>query len=198
MKINFEAFKFEPVIELPADYEVYDFTQGYDAQRELKCDFGIGRYNEVRKDMYTQSMYSGSGRNIHMGIDIAAPATTPVKSFYQGEVDSFADHNIQGNYGPTIVIKYEFNDAILYALYGHLSRRSLQGKSVGQKVSAGETIGYVGEPFENGGWNSHLHFQLSKVPPENADLPGVVSREELAWALDTFPDPQWVLGKLYD
>ena len=51
---------------------------------------------------------------------------------------------------------------------------------------------------ENGGWNPHLHFQLSRVEPIDCDLPGAVSCAQREWALQAFPDPRLVVGQLYD
>ena len=43
-----------------------------------------------------------------------------------------------------------------------------------------------------------LLVQLSLIPPPSHDMPGVVSRQDIARALDIFPDPLLVLGPLYD
>jgi murein DD-endopeptidase MepM/ murein hydrolase activator NlpD len=85
----------------------------------------------------------------------------------------------------------------LWALYGHLDAASIEGKTVGQKVSAGEVICWMGDNHENGGWESHLHFQLSLVEPETHDLPGVVAPEDRQQALLDYPDPRLVLGPIY-
>ena len=60
-----------------------------------------------------------------------------------------------------------------------------------------EVIAWIGDRHENGGWNPHLHFQLSLVRPEVADLPGAVSDADRAHALTLYPDPRLVLGSLY-
>jgi len=78
-----------------------------------------------------------------------------------------------------------------------LSSSSLAGKKIGQKLSAGEVLGWFGEYSENGGWKPHLHFQLSLVEPTTHDLPGVVSPDEREQGLADFPDPRLVLGELY-
>ena len=51
--------------------------------------------------------------------------------------------------------------------------------------------------MENGGWNPHLHFQLSRVAPKNYDLPGVVSLADRELATRVFPDPRYILGEIY-
>jgi murein DD-endopeptidase MepM/ murein hydrolase activator NlpD len=146
--------------------------------------------------MYNQDLFEGA-RNIHMGIDIGAPVGTPVKSFYQGHL-AYMDYNsAKGDYGYTLVTKHRIGDKDLFALYGHLSAPSLENKKLGQEVSKGEVIAWVGDKHENGGWNSHLHFQLSWKDPQKADMPGAVSDKDREESLLMFPDPQLVLGKLY-
>lgn len=194
--INFSRFEFHPVIDLPPNYEVFDFTQGYDAERVRKVPFGVGKFNEVRKNMYTTALFAGN-RNIHMGLDIAAPVNHPVKSFYHGTVFMFAYNGAAGDYGHTLIIKHEFDGTALYALYGHLSAATGEGKKIGQRVRAGEVIGCIGDKHENGGWNPHLHLQLSLREPEVCDMPGAVAAEDLEEALKIYLDPQLVLGKLY-
>jgi murein DD-endopeptidase MepM/ murein hydrolase activator NlpD len=194
--INFARYKFSSVIDLPSGFEVYDFTRGYDKNRVRTSEFGVGKYNEVRRGMYTTELFAGE-RNIHMGIDIAAPVNHPIKSFYDGRVFMFAYNGAAGDYGHTLIIEHEFDGVKLWALYGHLNRASTQNKKVGQKVKAGEVIAWIGDEHENGGWNPHLHLQLSLEKPLVCDMPGAVSAEDLAKALQTYPDPQLVLGKLY-
>lgn len=188
--------KFSPVIKLPGTPKVFDFTSGYDPDRIAPVPFGIGRYNEKRKNMYVSPLYKNE-RNVHMGVDFWVPAGTPVFSFYEGNILCFRDNDNAGDYGPTIVTGHLLDDMPLYALYGHLSRESLEGLREGQPIRKGEKIGEVGTEHENGGWIPHLHFQLCRDKPEEPDMPGVVSEKELKRALEIYPDPQLVLGKLY-
>jgi len=55
----------------------------------------------------------------------------------------------------------------------------------------------MGKKHENGGWEPHVHFQLSLVEPVVPDLPGVVARADREQALIDYPDPRLVLGALY-
>ena len=194
--IDFSRYHFHPVIDLPPGFEVYDYTRGYDKNRQRSSEFGVGKYNEVRQGMYTTELFAGE-RNIHMGIDIAAPVNHPVKSFYAGTVFMFAYNPAPGDYGHTLIIEHDFEGSKLWALYGHLSARSTQHKTVGQKVVAGEVIAWLGAEHENGGWNPHLHLQLSFERPSVCDMPGAVSAEQRTRALSIYPDPQLVLGRLY-
>ncbi len=194
--INFSQFRFSPVIELPASYDVYDFTQGYDPNRQRNNEFGIGRYDEKRVGMYTANLFGGV-RDVHVGIDLAGPIGTPVSAFYEGEIHMFGNNRASGDYGYTIITRHVFDGIDLYALFGHLSARSIENKEAGQKIKAGEVIGWLGTETENGGWNPHLHFQLSYEKPLKCDLPGAVSEEDRADALRKYPDPRLVLGPLY-
>jgi murein DD-endopeptidase MepM/ murein hydrolase activator NlpD len=194
--INFARHSFHPVIHLPPDYEVYDFSRGYDSSRPRTSAYGVGKYDEVRQGMYTAEQYGGV-RNIHMGIDIAAPIGEPVHSFAAGIVYSFAYNAAELDYGHTLIIHHVIDGVDLWALYGHLSVTSTSGKRVGQPVAAGEVIAWVGAEHENGGWNPHLHLQLSYERPLVCDMPGAVSAASRAEALRTYPDPRLVLGPLY-
>ncbi|MEL0101236.1 MAG: peptidase M23, partial [Euryarchaeota archaeon] len=68
---------------------------------------------------------------------------------------------------------------------------------VGDIVDEGQIIAKVGSKDENGGWEPHLHFQLSWSEPKNNDMPGVVSIEDRDSALRIYPDPRIVLGPIY-
>ena len=82
-------------------------------------------------------------------------------------------------------------------LHGHLARRSLDGKRVGNRFTRGAILGWIGEKHENGGWNPHVHVQLAWSAPEHADLPGVVSDAERARTREAYPDPRLILVPLY-
>ena len=55
----------------------------------------------------------------------------------------------------------------------------------------------MGDKHENGGWESHLHFQLSIIEPKTHDMPGVIDPNEREMALINYPDPRLVLGPIY-
>jgi peptidoglycan LD-endopeptidase LytH len=200
-QLNFSDFQFAPVIDLPEGYEIYDFSSGYDPERPRASDYGIGRYNERRPGMYQAGLFSpqdqGLARDIHVGIDIAAPVGTRVRAFFAGRVHKVGVNSAPGDYGGTIITEHQVGEVSLWALYGHLSHRSTQLLAPGDSFAAGEVMGWLGEKHENGGWNPHLHFQLSLVCPEACDMPGVVNEQQLASALQIYPDPRIVLGPLY-
>jgi murein DD-endopeptidase MepM/ murein hydrolase activator NlpD len=197
--IDFARYNFHPVIKLPKDYEVYDFTRGYDPSRQPRTPYGVGRYNEDRRGMYDAALFQSEQgpRTIHMGIDIGTPVGEPVHAFYEGEIFLAGYNAAKGDYGHTLITRHVLGGEDLYALHGHLSERSTRESQPGRRFHAGEVIAWVGDRHENGGWNPHLHFQLSLIRPEKCDLPGVVTPEQRAQALKLYPDPRLVLGPLY-
>jgi len=193
---TFKKLPSHPVLLLPETYPVYDFSKEEDRKRADENRFGIGRYNEKRELMYQTPIFEGK-RNIHMGVDLFAPVGTPVHSFANGKIFLFGNNNNDGDYGYTLITEHRFGDTCLYALYGHLSRKSLDGKVPGQPIGVGDVIAWVGDRHENGNWTPHLHFQISPEKPEKPDMPGVVSAEDHAAALLKYPDPRIVLGPVY-
>jgi peptidoglycan LD-endopeptidase LytH len=188
---------FSPVIRLPEGYEVYDFTAGYDPARTLASPYGIGRYDEHRPGMYLGDQFIEGQRNVHVGIDIAAPVGEAVHSVYAGTIFALRDNALPYDYGPTLITRHTWLGQVVFALHGHLSRECLSRWSPGDSFEAGVVLAEVGAREVNGGWNPHLHFQLCLFEPETCDLPGAVSAEDRPWALTAFPDPRLVLGPLY-
>ena len=196
MMLKFQHTKFHSVILLPPGYEIYDFSKAYDPERMRDSAYGVGKYNEKRMGMYDHDLFS-DGRNIHVGIDIAAPVGTEIFAFAPGKILFYDYNSARGDYGYTLVTEHFLEAQKFYALLGHLSEKSVKQKFIGQGFDRGEVLGWVGDKHENGGWNPHLHFQLSVKPPIKADLPGVVAEKDLAQALEDFPDPRIVLGPVY-
>lgn len=188
--------QFHPVIDIGEHWKVLDLTKGYHPEEISLDPPSIGRYNEIRRNMYNTGLFRGI-RNIHMGIDIWVPAGTPVHAFADGKILSARDNANPGDYGPTIVTEHKLGQMTIYALFGHLTRESLHKVVGGKPLHRGEVFTEVGDVQENGGWLPHLHFQLSLERPAEPDMPGVVSEEDHAEALTKWPDPQLVLGRLY-
>jgi len=160
-----------------------------------------GGYLEQRK-LYDRSDYFQSDkpentRNIHLGIDLWCEARTAVLCPLDGVVHSFRENTNFGDYGPTIIIEHQIQGAIFYTLFGHLSRESLEGKTVGQKIKSGETIAWLGRPEVNGEYAPHLHFQIIKdLQGMQGDYPGVCSKSKLDYYRNNCPDPNLLL-KMY-
>jgi len=192
---DLSKINFHPVIKVSRPLPVFDFTEGFDPEEINEKAWGIGRYNEKRSNMYVAPQYENR-RNIHMGMDIWCPAGEPVYAAWDAEVAYMDNHDQEGNYGPTIILKHEFNGDSIYALHGHLSVQDLERNSVGDILKRGDIFASVGTREENGGWPPHLHYQLSREDPGEADMPGVVAEEEREEALQKYPDPDIILNLL--
>ena len=192
--IDWRTEDYHPVVYLPDEYEVRDFTNGEYSPSEY--EFDIGRDDELRLGMYSTELFS-DGRFLHVGIDIGAPVGTPCMAFDDGEISHFGYNPDDGDYGHVVITKHIIGGRSVWALYGHLNSKSIENKEIGQKISKGEVICWMGDKHENGGWESHLHFQLSLKEPETHDMPGVVSPDNRDQALEDYPDPRLVLGPIY-
>ncbi len=158
-----------------------------------------GGYNEhrglyKRSELFSDVEEEDLVRNIHIGMDIWAPAATAVLAALPGKIHSFRDNDNFGDYGPTIILEHEISDKTIYTLYGHLQRSSLKNLSVGQTIRQGEQIAVLGEPLENGNYAPHLHFQIIlDMKGKDGDYPGVSSKKELEYYLANSPDPNLLL-----
>ena len=193
-EINWKYHDFHPVVNLPEDYLVLDLNKS--SWKSPSDRFCIGKYNEVRPNMYNTELFEGV-RNIHMGIDIGGPVGTPCMAFSDGVISHFGYNSEPGDYGFVVITKHVLSGKNCWALYGHLDSASIKGKKVGEKISKGQVIAWFGDFHENGGWEPHLHFQLSYKEPQTHDLPGVVSEEDTERSLKDFPDPRLVMGPIY-
>ena len=86
---------------------------------------------------------------LHAGIDIPAPAGTPIGAAAAGTV-IYAGW--MGGYGNLVVIDHGGGLATAYA------HQYSVAKSVGAAVAQGQTIGYVGNTGNSFG--NHLHFEV--------------------------------------
>jgi murein DD-endopeptidase MepM/ murein hydrolase activator NlpD len=86
---------------------------------------------------------------VHLGIDLASLANSPVQAANNGRV-VFAERN--GIYGLAVVLDHGQGLATLYA---HLNTASV---TLNQEVGKGDVIGYTGQTGLAGG--DHLHFGL--------------------------------------
>jgi len=91
----------------------------------------------------------GKGYEYHTGVDIEAPYGTPVHATAEGIVMFTGWYS---DYGKAVIIKHPSG---YETLYGHLSK--IEVKS-GERVKAGEIIGYVGSTGRSTG--PHLHYEV--------------------------------------
>jgi murein DD-endopeptidase MepM/ murein hydrolase activator NlpD len=106
----------------------------------------------------------------HTGVDIPASSGTPIRAAGVGVV-SFAGWN-SGGYGYLVVIRHRLG---FESWYAHMSRVVA---SVGQSVTGGSLIGYVGSTGHSTG--PHLHFEVrlfgTPIDPVPRLLSAVASR----------------------
>lgn len=100
----------------------------------------------------------------HNGVDLAAPAGSPILAAYDGTVISAAYNASMGNY---VMINHGDN---VYTIYMHASALYV---TTGQKVSKGETIAGVGTTGRSTG--NHLHFGV-RVNGQYVDPMGYISK----------------------
>jgi len=95
----------------------------------------------------------------HLAIDIGAPRGTAVLATTDGEIVRISRERKGGK---TIYQKDTSGQYLLF--YCHLSKYA-EGLAVGQKVSKGEVIGYVGSTGHVIG-GPHLHFSITRLPDD--------------------------------
>lgn len=122
--------------------------------------WAVGSYMENRESILSQYEHMASDRRyFHLGIDICAPAGTPVFAPLCGIVEDADYEPGEGNYGGYVILRHELPDTeIFYSLYGHMALDSLPEK--GAEIKAGERLALIGDLHENGGWNHHTHIQV--------------------------------------
>ncbi len=96
-------------------------------------------------------VYQGKvvGESVHLGVDLASTAHSPVEAANNGVV---VYTGYLGIYGNTVIIDHGLG---LFTLYAHLD--AIQAKN-GQEVKRGEAIGQSGTSGLAGG--DHLHFSI--------------------------------------
>jgi len=112
---------------------------------------------------------NGAHKKGHKGVDISAPAGTPIGSVTDGEVVGVFNNETQGyrGYGNSVLVKGDDN---MYYFYAHMDNVDV---AVGDAVRCGDILGGVGSTGNSTG--NHLHFEIrtggewdsSKVNPHD-------------------------------
>jgi murein DD-endopeptidase MepM/ murein hydrolase activator NlpD len=96
----------------------------------------------------------------HLAIDIGAPKGTPVLAAADGQITALRREKRGG------ISLYQKDSSGRYLLfYCHLTRY-LKGIRIGQKVSKGDVIAYVGRTGHVIG-GPHLHFSITRLPEQD-------------------------------
>lgn len=88
----------------------------------------------------------------HRGVDYAAPTGTPIRAAGEGKITF---RGWQNGYGNVVIIQHSGKYT---TLYGHMSK--FANAKVGQRVSQGQVIGYVGMTGLASGPHLHYEFRL--------------------------------------
>ncbi len=176
--------------------------------KDADAKFGIGGYAENRT-IYSRSALFGEQvslkfgegvsadmepRRFHLGVDIWGPAGTPVYAFMGGMVHSVGYNNHFGDYGATMILSHQLDTHSFYTLYGHISLKDIYKVETGKYVNRGEIIAHFGQPYENGNWPPHLHFQIIiNLELKEGDYPGVCRESDKNFYLNNCPDPDLIL-----
>jgi hypothetical protein len=133
--------------------------------RRISSAFNMNRFHPILQT-----------RRPHIGVDYAAPTGTPIKATADGVVTI---RGVQGGYGNLVEIRHSGGFRTRYA---HLNGFA-QGYRVGDRVSQGQVIGYVGMTGLATG--PHLHYEMhrngSPVDPLNVDIPSGDPIPASAW-----------------
>lgn len=91
---------------------------------------------------------------IHLGVDLIAPADTPIRTFVPGII-------VQNEYdsGGGNMVKLKDSIHSRFHMFLHLIRPSTA--EVGRVLKPGDIIGYVGHTGNNTSTTDHVHYQLS-------------------------------------
>lgn len=124
--------------------------------------YGLGLYGENRTVYATPQFADAASperRTIHLGIDVFAPAGTPVYAPLPGRVRHLTYNADPLDYGHTLILEHALNGTRFFTLYGHLAA-TLPGLHPTGHVEPGQIIAHLGDWPENGGWAPHIHFQI--------------------------------------
>lgn len=138
------------------------FDGWFDAHRARGIRYGLGLYGENRS-VYATAQFANAAsperRTVHLGIDVFAPAGTPVHAPLPGRVRHLTYNADPLDYGHTLILEHDLDGLRFFTLYGHLAGTLPALHPTGQ-VEAGQTIAHLGDWPENGGWAPHVHFQI--------------------------------------
>jgi murein DD-endopeptidase MepM/ murein hydrolase activator NlpD len=114
----------------------------------------------------------GACAHFHFGIDLVAPAGTPVRAALPGRVEVLLPTGFGGGYGLHVVVHHGGG---LDTMYAHLSGIAVAS---GQVVAAGTVVGFEGSTGMSTG--PHLHFEVREagvaVDPRHV-FPGIFGPE---------------------
>ena len=146
---------------LPAGVTREDYE--YLRKRELRLPVADVPFSRLR-DTFNDAR---DGKRVHRAVDIMAPKGTPVLSTDAGRILKLR----KGGAGGITIYAVDPAEKFVY-YYAHLDRYR-RGLAEGQAVQKGDTIGYVGTSGNAPRNFPHLHFQVTRMPPDRKWWAGV-------------------------
>ena len=135
--------------------------------------YSLGCSNADRTHGYTY--YLPSGRAQHLGIDLAAPASSPVYSIADGMITNAGALWGASSYGVVLAQHSATNGNRFVAAYGHLTigknPRTKAPWVAGDMIKRGEVIGKV----KTSGTGPHLHFGALPSSSAVTSVPGTAT-----------------------
>jgi len=134
--------------------------------------WGLGLYGEHRTVYETPQFADAASperRTVHLGIDVFAPAGTPVYAPLAGTVRHVTYNADPLDYGHTLILDHDGGGIPFHSLYGHLGGTLLTLCRPGDRIAPGQIIAHLGDWHENGGWAPHLHFQIMSDMLDQSD-----------------------------
>ena len=143
----------------------------------------IGRYLEPRVPETVGRDGPGEPQaapaTLQLGIEVFAPAGTPVRAPLAGEVEWARDDSGDSGSGVSAGIRHAFHGEVFWTSYRHLDPACLERLVPGRGIEPGEVLGTIAESNGSADPPPHLQFQvllarLGGQPPRRtsaADLP---------------------------
>lgn len=174
------------------------FDAWFAARGGASGTYGLGPYGEKRSVYATDQFADAASperRTRHLGIDVFAPAGTPLYAPVPGRVLHVTYNSDPLDYGNTLILAHQIDGIAFFTLYGHLAGTLPNLCQPGQIITAGQHIADLGDWPENGGWAPHVHFQIMSdmLEQRGGNFFGV-GHDSLwpVWA-DICPDPNLIL-----
>lgn len=157
-----------PTLALPSNGEHPDMPAfsdpAFDAWFAQKsAPYGIGLYGEDRavyRSAHFADAASNERRTRHLGIDIFAPAGTPVFAPLSGIARHVTYQSDPLDYGHALIIEHTTGTTPFFTLYGHLGPSLPTLLTPGDHIAKGQLVAHLGDWPHNGGWAPHIHFQI--------------------------------------
>jgi len=114
-----------PTCALGKSFEVLDFGQGVVASGHIEGSSAVGKWNEVRENMYGSDSQATDVRDLHIGVDLCGPVGASIHAFADGSIFLVGNYPGQYDYGNVIITSHMIGDRQVWALHGHLSASSI-------------------------------------------------------------------------